>query len=500
MKIRLRFSCLSLAVLLGACSGTDTPGAGAAGGANTGGNLGIGGTTTAGGTEDMGGTTTVGGTTSNGNSSSVTGGATASGTGGSTSVATGTGGSAGTGGKNTAGGAAVTGGAAAIGGSAATGGGAVTGGAASVGGSAATGGIVATGGTTSAAGAAGVTGLKVVGNTIQNGQGQSIKIHGVNRSGTEYECAAANSNLVFDGPATDASIVEMATWKINAVRIPLNEDCWLGINGIAAAVAGTNYQTAIEGYVTLLHNHNIIPILDLHWAAPGTTKATAEQPMPDADHTPTFWTSVATAFAADSGVIFELYNEPYPNGNTDNAAAWTCWRDGGCTDTLNTKTGTGTYTDVGMQTLVNAVRTAGANNVLLLGGVRYSNALTSWAAYKPTDSANNLAAAWHVYNNNTCNSTTCFAGAPATLSATTPIVATEFGENDCAGTIITPWMTWFDGNIVGYLAWTWDTWNPTCVATTTTSSGNPWSLITSYTTATPMAGYAQTVHDHYATF
>jgi len=86
------------------------------------------------------------------------------------------------------------------------------------------------------------------------------------------------------------------------------------------------------------------------------------------------------------------------------------------------------------------------------------------------------------------------------LAATTPIIATEFGENDCAGTITTPWMTWFDSNIVGYLAWTWDAWNATCVAATSTTSGNPWSLITSYTTGAPMAGYAQTVHDHFVTF
>ena len=27
----------------------------------------------------------------------------------------------------------------------------------------------------------------------------------------------------------------MKAWNINAVRVPLNEDCWLGINGVASA-------------------------------------------------------------------------------------------------------------------------------------------------------------------------------------------------------------------------------------------------------------------------
>ena len=38
---------------------------------------------------------------------------------------------------------------------------------------------------------------------------------------------------VFDGPADSTSVQAMAAWHINAVRVPLNEDCWLGINGVS---------------------------------------------------------------------------------------------------------------------------------------------------------------------------------------------------------------------------------------------------------------------------
>ncbi len=454
INLRARCACLSLVVLSGACSSAEVTGAAAA---NAGGNVGTGGDVGDGGTGNTDSTTVVaGGTTSD--ASSLT-----------------------TGGAGNAGGASV------------------------VGGSAPTGGSRATGGSAPAAGSTGISGLRVVGNTLQDDQGRTIKIHGVNHSGTESQCTSPNSNTIFDplpgGLTVDGSMTQMTAWKINAVRIPLNEDCWLGINGISATVAGTKYQTAISNYVTSLHSHNIIPILELHWAAPGTVKATAQQPMPDADHTPTFWTSVAQTFIADTGVIFELYNEPYPNGNSNNVDAWTCWRDG-CTETLNSSTGSGTYQAVGMQSLVNTIRAVPSNNVILLGGVQYSNGLNSWDAYKPTDKANNFAAAWHIYNYNPCMTTSCFAGAPATLAAKTPVVATEFGEDDCSGAIVGPWMTWFDSNIAGYLAWTWNTWSKTCVAAdqTSHSGGNPWSLITSYSTASPMAGLGQTVHDHYATF
>jgi hypothetical protein len=154
------------------------------------------------------------------------------------------------------------------------------------------------------------------------------------------------------------------------------------------------------------------------------------------------------------------------------------------------------YTTVGFQSLINTVRNeSGAKNLILLGGVQYSNALTQWSAKKPADPENNLGAAWHIYNFNACASTTCFDGVPATLAQTTPVVATEFGENDCQGSIVEPWMTWFDGHEVGYLGWSWDAYGA-CSPQTSTSSGNPWSLVSNYD-GTPNAGLGQAVHDHF---
>ena len=33
--------------------------------------------------------------------------------------------------------------------------------------------------------------------------------------------------------------------------------------------------------------------------------------MPDLDHSPAFWTSVAATFKSDPGVVFDVFNEPY---------------------------------------------------------------------------------------------------------------------------------------------------------------------------------------------
>ena len=92
----------------------------------------------------------------------------------------------------------------------------------------------------------------------------------------------------FDGPSDADSINAMLSWHINAVRIPLNEQCWLGLNGLPAAYTPTEYQQAVADYVTLLTSKNIYTIIELHWAAPGTTQATGQTPMPDRDHSPRF--------------------------------------------------------------------------------------------------------------------------------------------------------------------------------------------------------------------
>jgi endoglucanase len=340
------------------------------------------------------------------------------------------------------------------------------------------------------------TGLHVAGNQIVDGDGNVVVLHGANRSGSEYMCVHSGGSI-FDGPSDEASVAAMASWHFNAVRVPLNESCWLGINGAPPDTSGANYTAAIGAYVDLLHKYGLIPIVELHWVGPGSDLAVRQQPMPDADHAVDFWTSVAAAFADDSGIVFELYNEPFPDSNKDSVAGWTCWRDG-CT--ANESVGTGgpppTYQAVGMQALVTAIRTnTTATNVILLGGLEYSNALTQWLAYAPVDPAGNLGAAWHIYSNNACKSDTCWDTAPETVAASVPVVATEIGESDCEGTFITQVMTWLDGQNIGYLGWSWNAFG-TCVPATMSSGGNPWSLTANYTTGVPNSEYANTFYQH----
>ncbi len=231
-----------------------------------------------------------------------------------------------------------------------------------------------------------LSGLHVSGNKLVNDQGQQVILRGIDRSGTEYACIQGNG--VFDGPSDAASVQAMKSWGINAVLIGLNEDCWLGING--ANPGGTAYQQAIENYVTLLENNGIYPVIVYFWGAPGTTVAKGHPEMPDADHAPAFWTSVANAFQNDQAVIFRLQEAPHPYVNSDTTAAWQFCKNGGSSCNEN-------YTTVGFQSLINTVRATGAKNVIALSGIQYSGTLDQFLTYLPTDPLNNMIATADIY-------------------------------------------------------------------------------------------------------
>ncbi len=291
--------------------------------------------------------------------------------------------------------------------------------------------------------------LHVVGNEIRDQNDATVRLLGVNRSGSEYSCVQGNG--FFDGPVDDAAIAAMTGWKSNVVRVPLNEDCWLAINGVPAQYAGDAYKTAIGDFVDRLLAHGLYVIVELHWSAPGATLATQQVAMPDQDHALAFWADVAATFRDRGDVIFELFNEPFPDDNQDTDAAWTCWESGGTCPGIS-------YQAAGMQALLDAVRGAGAHNLVLLGGVAYSNALTQWVAHAPSDPDKNIAAAWHVYNFNGCADTTCWDKTAGAVAQSYPIVTTEIGEDDCSGSFITTLMTWLDGKKQSYLGWVWDDW------------------------------------------
>jgi hypothetical protein len=308
--------------------------------------------------------------------------------------------------------------------------------------------------------------VAVRGNHLVNGAGKDVRLLGVDRSGSEYECLTGKG--VFDGPTGPGSITAMLSWHINAVRVPLNEDCWLGINGVPAGVSGTAYRVAIADYVARLQSYGLTVILDLHWAAPGDFVASGEWPMADADHAQAFWRSVALTFVSNHGVIFDLYNEPF-------VTSWLCWLHG-CTARHRVSGTLVTYTTVGMQRLIDVVRSTGATQPLLVGGINFSTDDSQWLKYEPQDPDHQLVASFHTYNYAGCHFLRCWDGTLAPLATHVPIVVGELGENGCADTFISQFMPWADAHGISYLGWAWDSTGPP----TDWSCGGKRALIRNY--------------------
>jgi endoglucanase len=300
--------------------------------------------------------------------------------------------------------------------------------------------------------------LQVSGGQLVSASGQQVVLHGVDRSGTEFACVQGWG--IFDGPSDQASVSAMKSAGVNAVRVPLNEACWNGESYVNSAFSGTTYQSAIKAYVSLLNANGIVAILDLHWtdgaysgngAGCSSAQATCQKPMPDAAESVPFWSSVAATFKGNDAVVFDLFNEPFPEQADSNneTEGWQCWLSGGTCTGIS-------YPVAGMQTLVSAVRQAGASNVIMLGGLEWSNDLTQWLAHEPTDPDHDLAASWHSYNFNACSTQSCWTSQVAPVIAKVPVITGEIGENDCADGYIGPLMTWLDSQHTSYLAWTWN--------------------------------------------
>ena len=278
-----------------------------------------------------------------------------------------------------------------------------------------------------------------------------VVLRGANFSGTEYACL--QEHAFWDNPKGDqATIDAMLRWRANVVRVPLDEECWLGINGAPKAYSGARYQRAVGDFAALANASGLIVEVDLHWGAAGTGLPNSDRyPGLDKDHAPAFWQSVATAFKSNRSVIFNMINEPY-------IRSWSCYRSGGCTTPRVGKLGS--WQVVGTQSVLDTIRASGAKNVVIVAGLNFSNNLSHWLKYAPKDSARAIVAGVHVYFDDlTCENPACWAKEfGAIQDAGYPVVVDEFGEFDCGNEKIDRLMDWADARSpqIGYWAWSWN--------------------------------------------
>jgi len=355
----------------------------------------------------------------------------------------------------------------------------------------------ASGAAASTSSASSVAALKisVSGRNLVDAKGKILQLRGVNMSGLEYVAIQGWNPGDPWGIGIPSNVWDLLQqWKVNAVRIPLNEASWLGYdcvdggNKVRNADPGKNYRATVQKAVGNATARNLYVILDLHITAPDDplravngVKAMCpmqQNPLPDAAHALEFWTSIATTFKGNSNVMFELYNEPFFYGKSGSKSSWETIRDGGTMSDYVTGDGSNfqiqnhPWKVAGSQQMLNAVRATGATNVILSGGPDWTQRLDYWLDYRPTDPLNQLAAAWHAYPAygkawGTPEYTfpgfkDGYAWAEKIVAAGVPVVITETGDHNAIGTQGAPFVShllpWADKNGISYFGWAFDIW------------------------------------------
>jgi endoglucanase len=267
-------------------------------------------------------------------------------------------------------------------------------------------------------------GYHVVGNQVLDKNGAVHYFHGVDRPSLEWSTSGENISA--------GDFKAMAAWKANVVRIALNQDSWLFGNGVKG------YQTRVQWAVEWAKRAGLDVILDLHWSDQGGSVSPDQQKMADVNSI-AFWKSVADLYKDDGRVLFELYNEPHD-------ISWEVWLNGG---------DAGGFTAVGMQQLYDAVRSTGANNIVIAGGLDWAFDLSGVATH--LIQGVNIMYATHPYGMNNWKPISSFDSKWGYLTASYPVIATEFGDGnlECTTDYTSAVIDYADRNGAHWTAWAW---------------------------------------------
>ena len=369
--------------------------------------------------------------------------------------------------------------------------------------------------------------IRVASGRLVDSKGQTVQLRGANVAGLEYVAVQGwdpgNPWGSQSGTATpDWKLIK--SWGMNVVRLPLNEASWLNLSCVTLGVAGTvvregrsqaahvgshlqadpggNYRATVLRSVNDALEAGLYVIVDLHWSAPDFICPMSQNSLADDSNAIPFWRSVADTFRNRPGVLFELFNEP--TLTPDRSEHWELLLSGGDQEEILTGGNPATvripWRAAGMQAMLDAVRSTGARNVVLVSGLSYAGNLRRWMKYRPVDPIQQMAVAWHAYPafNSTWGTSAyletnagpqAWHDVEAILEAGYPVVVTEFGDRNTQGTVGAPFaqrlLPWADRHGVSYVGWAW------------MISQSPCCVLIKDALGTPTPGYGEYVKSHY---
>jgi len=217
--------------------------------------------------------------------------------------------------------------------------------------------------------------LKVSGNKLLKADGTDAWLQGVNVCSLEW--AADGNNVLW------SIRVALNDWKANCIRLPVNNDKWFGrgTDQTPGEASQNAYRSLVDDAVKLAASKGAYIVLDLHRFS-----------APDAGVIE-FWKDAAARYKNNPAVLFDIFNEP--TGTT-----WDVWRNGGDVEKKEKDKPTTTFHSPGMQAVVDAVRSTGAKNIIIAGGLDWayddSGILKGYALNDKT--GNGIMYSVHVYN------------------------------------------------------------------------------------------------------
>jgi hypothetical protein len=225
--------------------------------------------------------------------------------------------------------------------------------------------------------------LHVVGNRLETADGKVVWLQGLSVDSMQW--AAGGEHILQTIP------VAVDQWKANVIRLPVMDHFWFGRGPWQnPAEGGMAYRKLVDAAVDAAASRGAYLVLDLHGFGWPTEKDVA------------FWKDAALRYKNHPAVLFEVFNEPH-------SVSWTIWRDGGALKSKENK-----FTDVnvaenkakpvgdttpGMQALVDVVRSTGARNLVIAGGLDWgydlSGVVDGYALEDPR--GNGVVYSSHVY-------------------------------------------------------------------------------------------------------
>jgi len=270
--------------------------------------------------------------------------------------------------------------------------------------------------------------LSVSGRYIKDQAGNTVILRGV---------SLVDVSVADSGTRSASALIDMATdnangWYARVVRLPVYPNA---IDGQPGWIAGPDayFNNHLNPAVQECVARQIYCIVDWHYISDynSSTIDTA---------TRNFWSYIAPKYANTPNVIFELYNEPV------NPDSWSTWK-------------------ATAQPWVNLIRASAPNNLILIGGPRWSQNVAEAATNPFTGS--NLVYVAHIYPEHGGQSTwdSWFGNS----SSTVPYFISEWGYQQSGNTPTSgtqssygnAFSAYLDAKAVSWTAWVFDDyWQP----------------------------------------